>query len=301
MTMVYATFGIPLALIVLADLGRQLMVAIKFLWSFVRRFYLTGYCLRLSKRGRYSIKKKNKHPNDEEAAEDHQLNKDLSDAVNTKDDAASDRTPADVEEESSTEADVEARADTDAQKQREAESSFSLPFAVAVAIVILYIILGSFMYLLWEDNWNFLRSFYFIFISISTIGFGDIIPEHPKFFLLSSIYIFIGLSLVSMCVNVAIEVFTKTIDKAKEKVDQATTKAKEKIEEVGKTLDRAKDVGIEKIQDVGDKLDKAKTKMSQFAKHGKSSSRDTDSVDSDSVTPVQTGNGDPNGRTVKDV
>ncbi|XP_041371082.1 potassium channel subfamily K member 18-like [Gigantopelta aegis] len=297
-TMVYATFGIPLALIVLADLGRQLMVAIKFLWSFVRRFYLTGYCKRLSKRKPHTVRRRTKEADSDEEVEEHQLNKTNSGDLGKRK-AATGPPLADVETylETDTEADVDACADTVIEKEREDDSSFSLPFVVAIAIVVVYIILGSFMYLLWEDNWDFLRSFYFIFISISTIGFGDVIPEHPKFFLLSSIYIFIGLSLVSMCVNVAIEVFTKTIDKAKEKVDQATTKAKETIEVVGKTLDRAKDAGIEKMQDVGDKLDKAKTKMSQFAKYGKSSSRDTDSVGSEPVQPGPVGAGDLNGFT----
>ena len=43
-TMLYAVIGVPLALIVLADLGHRLAQALKFLWGFVRRYYYTGYC-----------------------------------------------------------------------------------------------------------------------------------------------------------------------------------------------------------------------------------------------------------------
>ena len=41
-TMVYAAFGIPLCLVVLASLGKLLTRAIKYLWSFVLLFYYTG-------------------------------------------------------------------------------------------------------------------------------------------------------------------------------------------------------------------------------------------------------------------
>ena len=35
----------------------------------------------------------------------------------------------------------------------------------------------------------------------STIGLGDIVPSQPKYLLMLFIYIIIGLSLVSMCIN----------------------------------------------------------------------------------------------------
>ena len=44
-TIIYALFGIPLCLCVLASVGRLLTRAIKFVWAFVRRFYYTGRSL----------------------------------------------------------------------------------------------------------------------------------------------------------------------------------------------------------------------------------------------------------------
>lgn len=43
-TIVYAIFGIPMFLIVLADFGKLFTRGIKFLWAFVRRVYYTGSC-----------------------------------------------------------------------------------------------------------------------------------------------------------------------------------------------------------------------------------------------------------------
>jgi hypothetical protein len=43
-TIVYAIFGIPMFLILLADFGKLFTRGIKFLWAFVRRLYYTGSC-----------------------------------------------------------------------------------------------------------------------------------------------------------------------------------------------------------------------------------------------------------------
>ncbi|ESO07020.1 hypothetical protein HELRODRAFT_76875 [Helobdella robusta] len=77
------------------------------------------------------------------------------------------------------------------------DDNFNLPPIVALAIAFVYIFFGAFIYTRWE-NWDYLESFYFTFISLSTIGFGDVTPDHPKFFLASFVYILMGLSLIAM-------------------------------------------------------------------------------------------------------
>ena len=47
--MVYATIGIPLFFVVMANLGRVLTRALKFLWSYVRRLYYTQTFRRVRK------------------------------------------------------------------------------------------------------------------------------------------------------------------------------------------------------------------------------------------------------------
>ncbi|ESO07021.1 hypothetical protein HELRODRAFT_77067 [Helobdella robusta] len=77
------------------------------------------------------------------------------------------------------------------------DDNFNLPPIVALAIAFVYIFFGAFIYTRWE-NWDYFESFYFTFISLSTIGFGDVIPDHPLFFLSSFVYVGIGLSLIAM-------------------------------------------------------------------------------------------------------
>lgn len=56
------------------------------------------------------------------------------------------------------------------------DDEFNLPISVAIVILLAYIFIGATLYSLWEP-WNFFESFYFVFISMSTIGFGDYVPK----------------------------------------------------------------------------------------------------------------------------
>ncbi|XP_064601820.1 TWiK family of potassium channels protein 18-like isoform X2 [Liolophura sinensis] len=200
---IYAAIGIPLAMIVLADLGRRITRGLKFLWAFVRRYYYTGYCRRVN------------FPLKDSRSQSYDIN-------------------TDPEENRAVANGTEVRPGVNMYYGYEVDDQFNLPITVAVLVIVIYLLFGAGMYTIWEE-WNYLEAFYFVFISLSTIGFGDVLPAHPKFFLLSSVYIFIGLSLVSMVINVAIEFFSQTIDRAKEHIDRAKVmtldKAKEKLDQ----------------------------------------------------------------------
>jgi hypothetical protein len=56
------------------------------------------------------------------------------------------------------------------------DDEFNLPISVAIVILLAYIFIGATLYYMWED-WGFFESFYFVFISMSTIGFGDYVPK----------------------------------------------------------------------------------------------------------------------------
>lgn len=51
----------------------------------------------------------------------------------------------------------------------EVDDEFNLPISVAIIMLILYMIFGACIYSVFE-GWSFFESFYFVFISISTIG-----------------------------------------------------------------------------------------------------------------------------------
>lgn len=83
----------------------------------------------------------------------------------------------------------------------EIDDEFNLPVSLAFFILLAYILCGAAVYSTWE-KWSFFESCYFVFISMSTIGFGDYVPNHPIYMMASIIYLIFGLSLTSMCINV---------------------------------------------------------------------------------------------------
>ena len=95
---------------------------------------------------------------------------------------------------------------------------FNLSPTTALIITAIYIFAGAALYKQWEEDWDYFEAFYFIFISISTIGFGDVLPSDEKNFLASYVYQLFGLALVAMVINVVMEAEQKHIDQAKEQL-----------------------------------------------------------------------------------
>ncbi|KAI4530466.1 hypothetical protein MG293_019355 [Ovis ammon polii] len=71
-----------------------------------------------------------------------------------------------------------------------------VPLLVIALVVFAYISCAAAVLPIWEKQLNFENAFYFCFVTLTTIGFGDIMLEHPHFFLFFSIYIIVGMEIV---------------------------------------------------------------------------------------------------------
>lgn len=72
---------------------------------------------------------------------------------------------------------------------------------LALGIVFIYISMCSLIFSFWEE-WDYFTAFYFFFISLSTIGLGDEVPQQPHYACIFFVFFVIGLALVSMCVSI---------------------------------------------------------------------------------------------------
>ncbi|MBN3288444.1 KCNKI protein, partial [Polyodon spathula] len=74
----------------------------------------------------------------------------------------------------------------------------NVPMTVIVVVVFAYILFGACVLPNWETEWEPFDAFYFCFITLTTIGFGDLVPSHPNFFMLTSLFIIVGMTIMSM-------------------------------------------------------------------------------------------------------
>ncbi|XP_067007116.2 potassium channel subfamily K member 18 isoform X2 [Anabrus simplex] len=214
-TIVYAIFGIPLFLILLADFGKLFTRGIKFLWAFVRRVYFTGSCRKVRRtvpvqevmKGVQLVydfatfRRPSQVPPGEEGQEDEDAQTPLQKQTQAH------VVPLDGMDQPS----------TPAPSVFEVDDEFNLPISIAIVILLAYIFVGASVYFMWE-NWGFFESFYFVFISMSTIGFGDFVPQHPMYMMASIVYLVFGLALTSMCINVVQEKLSDSFRQASAKI-----------------------------------------------------------------------------------
>ena len=104
------------------------------------------------------------------------------------------------------------------------DEEMSVPLLVTVFVIPLYLTLGAILFSIWE-HWSFLDSFYFCFITLTTIGFGDYVPgsslkvEAEKEKLISAaVYILFGLVLIAMCVNLMKEQLSQKVKRVASKL-----------------------------------------------------------------------------------
>uniref|UniRef100_A0A9J2P7J6 Potassium channel domain-containing protein n=1 Tax=Ascaris lumbricoides TaxID=6252 RepID=A0A9J2P7J6_ASCLU len=111
---------------------------------------------------------------------------------------------------------LEMDAELAANEQNELNKKLSrgnaFPIPIALAILILWIGFSAALFCLWETEWGYLTSVYFFFVSISTVGLGDIVPANKDMMLLNFVLILIGLALLSMCINLIQVAIEKVID-----------------------------------------------------------------------------------------
>ncbi|XP_034236079.1 TWiK family of potassium channels protein 18 [Thrips palmi] len=177
-TVVYAIIGMPLFLLYLSNIGD--ILAKSFKWTYAKLWLCKG-CPGARRR---RLARAMQHGNMSEAEEEE--------------DEVDDGEEADDETNSSSES-----GDTyDPQ-------TVTVPVTLCLAIMVGYVCGGAVLFSKWED-WDTLDGSYFCFISLSTIGFGDIVPGSSVYsdgdgiemsFIFCSMYLMMGMALIAMCFN----------------------------------------------------------------------------------------------------
>lgn len=93
-------------------------------------------------------------------------------------------------------------------------SSDRVPISLVLIFVVFYIMVGAIVFSMWEE-WTFLESAYFCFITLSTIGLGDYVPgrslksagseEGHAQLIVCCLYLVLGLAIIAMSFNLVQE------------------------------------------------------------------------------------------------
>lgn len=93
----------------------------------------------------------------------------------------------------------------------------TVPIWLCCALVTGYICGGAVLFSVWE-KWNFLDASYFCFVTLTTIGFGDLVPgksvihdDSQTTLALCALYLLFGMALLAMSFNLVQEQVTTTV------------------------------------------------------------------------------------------
>ncbi|XP_033629154.1 uncharacterized protein LOC117291514 [Asterias rubens] len=87
-----------------------------------------------------------------------------------------------------------------------------IPIGPVLAFFFGYITLGAIMFFFIQEKWNLFESFYFCFITLTTIGFGDYVPADKLHSLLACcMYTLVGMAVTSMCIALIMKKFVVTV------------------------------------------------------------------------------------------
>ncbi|KIH68712.1 Ion channel [Ancylostoma duodenale] len=83
------------------------------------------------------------------------------------------------------------------------ESRRKIPISVAIAFLVLHSLFGAVIFTYWLDELPFITAIYFSFVSITTIGFGDVIvsPQNNVDTLILTFYLVSGIVIMTTFIN----------------------------------------------------------------------------------------------------
>ncbi|CEF60806.1 Potassium channel subfamily K member 18 [Strongyloides ratti] len=100
--------------------------------------------------------------------------------------------------------------DDDESEIIQEEDPFEKYGAISLFIAfVLYIVFGSFIIASYEPEMDFFKAIYFNFVTLTTIGLGDLVPKSQRYLAVTLLYCVIGLALTTIAIEIAADYLRK--------------------------------------------------------------------------------------------
>ncbi|CAJ0566590.1 unnamed protein product, partial [Mesorhabditis spiculigera] len=210
----YALIGIPLLLVTIADIGKFLSEFLSFLYKSYRAF--KRKIRRQSRRISHHYRPGSQSRGSDQTSHAGSMN------LN----------------------------DIESEPESSMEDELRIPVFMVLLVLLAYTAIGGILFQHWE-NMQYFEAFYFCFITMATVGFGDIVPTEQVYMFFTMAYIIFGLSLATMCIDLAGTEYIRKIHYLGSRMEDAKGAVISGIQ-VGEHI--FKHTGVEAIRSAGGKV-----------------------------------------------
>ncbi|KAK6765835.1 hypothetical protein RB195_025634 [Necator americanus] len=224
---IFALFGIPLLLVTIADIGKFLSEFLSFLYKSYRSFKRKLIARRRNSISE-AIRKQSRRISLHYRSSSHS---------HTSETGSSKAGSLNLQE-------------MDSDSESSMEDELRIPVFMVLFVLLAYTAIGGFLFQSWEGL-QYFEAFYFCFITMATVGFGDIVPTEQVYMFFTMAYIIFGLSLATMCIDLAGTEYIRKIHYLGSKMEDAKGAVISGLQ-VGEHI--LKHTGIEVIKTAGGKL-----------------------------------------------
>ncbi|CAB3397885.1 unnamed protein product [Caenorhabditis bovis] len=176
----YGLIGVPFTMMAIANIGKFLATLLK---SWTRPFLI---CARRIRRKLSNNNNNNNNKENEIKETQRLMEKSKKKAKIIEDDASS-----------------SGENEDEIEKSEETET-----FVLFIAFVV-YIVVGSIVIAAYEPEMDFFEAIYFNFVTLTTIGLGDLVPQSDTYLAITLIYCAIGLALTTIAIEIAADTLKK--------------------------------------------------------------------------------------------
>ncbi|KAI6202404.1 TWiK family of potassium channels protein 7 [Aphelenchoides besseyi] len=224
----FALVGIPLLLVTIADIGQFLSEFLNYLHLTIRSFEQ-----KVRKHSRRISHFRRNRTQSQSGRSDAESSGDKAGSINLND------MTEEIEEEPNP------------------KQPLRIPILMVLVVILSYTALGGLLFQKFE-GWPYMEAFYFCFITMATIGFGDYVPTKQVYIFFTMIYIIFGLSLATMCIDTAGTHYIRKIHYVGTKMEDAKGAVMTGLQHSEQVL---KHKGIEIIKTAGGKIYKVRGAM----------------------------------------